>query len=96
MRSETHGLEEASVKTRKNLCLAILAFSLLGTPTLAQRGRSNSGGATRGIPRSDQVQAENKKTDKDTDPTTGSKAKKTGTRVGWEKNAQHEAKGHSK
>src|SRR2546429_6914750 len=37
--------------------------------SMAQRGRSNRGGATRGIPRSDQVQAENKRTDKDSDPT---------------------------
>ena len=86
------------MKTMKNLSLAILALSLLATPALAQRGRSNAGGAMRGIPRSDHVQAENKKTDKDTDPnpSKGSKAKKT--RKGWEKNAQHKAKakGHGK
>ena len=86
------------MKTMKNLCLAILALSLLATPALAQRGRSNAGGATRGIIRSDKVQAENKKTDKDTDPnpSKGNKAKKT--REGWEKNAKHKAKakGHSK
>lgn len=40
---------------------------------------------TRGIPRCDQVQAENKKTDKDTDPTKGSKVKKTRTRELGEK-----------
>ena len=84
------------MKTTKNLCLAILAFSLLGTPALAQRGHSNSGGATRGIPSSDQVQGDNKKTDKDKDPTKGSKAKKTRTREGWEKKAKYTAKGHSK
>ena len=84
------------MKTTKNPCLAILALSLLATPALAQRGRSNAHGATRGIPRSDQVQAENKKTDKDTDPAKGSKAKKTRTREGWEKNAKHKAKGQSK
>ena len=84
------------MKTTKNLRLAILGLSLLATPALAQRGRSNRGGATRGIPRSDQVQTENKKTDKDTDPTKGSKAKKTRTREGWEKNAKHKAKGHNK
>ena len=96
MSLQTHGFKGASVKTMKNLCLAILALSLLATPALAQRGRSNAGGATRGIIRSDKVQAENKKTDKDTDPTKGSKAKKT--REGWEKNAKHKAKakGHSK
>ena len=84
------------MKTTKNLCLAILTFSLLGTPALAQRGRSNSGDTTKGMPRSDQVQAENKKTDKDTDPTKGSKVKKTRTREGWEKKTKHTAKGHSK
>ena len=84
------------MKTMKNLCLATLALSLLATPALAQRGRANRGGAARGIPRSDQVQAKNKKIDKDTDPSKGSKAKKTRTREGWEKNAKHKAKGHSK
>lgn len=73
------------MKTTKNL----LAFAFLGTPTLAQSGRSNSGGTTRGIPRSDQVQAENKKTDKDTDPTKGSKVKKTRTRELGEKDQAH-------
>ena len=84
------------MKTTKNLCLAILALSLLATPALAQRGRANSGGAARSIPRSDQVQSMNKKGDKDHDPTPskGSKAKKTRTREGWEKNAKH--KGSSK
>jgi len=84
------------VKTMKNLFFAIITLSLLAAPALAQRGRSSMGGAARGIPRSDQVQADNKKTDKDTDPTKGSKAKKTRTREGWEKNAKHKAKGHSK
>ena len=84
------------MKTMKNLCLAILALSLLATPALAQRGRANRGGATRGIPRSDQVQAENKKTDNDTDPAKNSKARKTPTREGWEKNAKHKAKGDGK
>ena len=85
--------QEASVKTMKNLCLAILALSLLATPALAQRGRSNAGGATRGIIRSDKVQAENKKTDKDTDPTKGSKAKKTAHARAGRKNAKHKARG---
>lgn len=73
------------MKTTKNL----LASSLLGTPPLVKRGRSNSGGTTKGIPRSDQVQAENKKTDKDTDPTKGSKVKKTRTRELGEKDQAH-------
>ena len=84
------------MKTVKNLFWAIVALSFLAMPALAQRGRSNRGGATRGISRSDQLQAENKKTDKDTDPAKGSKAKKTPTREGWEKNAKHKAMGHNK
>src|SRR5438876_10660259 len=89
-------IQEDPVKRLKYLSLAFLVASLLAIPAMAQRGRSNRGGATRGIPRSDQVQAENKRTDKDSDPTKGSKAKKTRTREGWEKNAKHKAKGHSK
>lgn len=84
------------MNTMKNLFFAIVTLSLLATPALAQRGRSGMGGGARGIPRSDQVQADNKKTDKDTDPTKGSNAKKTRTREGWEKNAKHKAKGHNK
>ena len=75
----------------KNLFVAIVALSLLTTAALAQRGRrSNMGGAMRGRARADRVQDENKS------PNKGSKAKKTRTREGWEKNAQHKAKGHSK
>lgn len=87
------------MKKLKFFWLAILALSLLATPALAQKGnRSNAGGKVTGIARSDQVQAENKKGDKDRDPspTKGSKAKKTRTRKGWSKNAEHNAKGHSK
>ena len=78
----------------KNLCLAMLALSLSATPAFAQKGgRSNRGGATTGIARSDQVQGMNKKSDKDRDPnpSKGSKSqgKKTRTRVGWGKNANH-------
>ena len=78
----------------KNLCLAILTLSLLATPALAQKGgRSNRGGATTGIARSDQVQSMNKKGDKDHDPSPSkgskSKGKKNRTREGWEKNAKH-------
>ena len=82
------------MKTMKCLWLAVLGFSLLATPALAQKGgRSNRGGATTGIARSDQVQGMNKKGDKDHDPTPskGSKSngKKIRTREGWEKNAKH-------
>ena len=90
MSPQAHDFKEAYVKM-KNLCLAILALSLLATPALAQKNRSNKGGAVTGIARSDQVQAENKKSDKDSDPnpSKGSKSKKTRTRDGWEKNAKH-------
>ena len=87
------------MKTMKSLCLAVLGFSLLATPALAQKGgRSNKGGATTGSARSDKVQAMNKKDGKghDPSPSKGSKSKgeKTRTREGWEKNAKH--KGSSK
>ena len=87
------------MKTTKSLWLAVLGFSLLATPALAQKGgRSNRGGAPTGIARSDQVQGMNKKGDKGHDPTPskGSKSKgeKTRTREGWEKNAKH--KGNNK
>jgi hypothetical protein len=75
----------------KNLFVAILGLSLLTTAALAQRGRrSNMGGAMRGRLRADQVQGENN------GPSKGSKSKKTRTREGWERNAQHKAKGRSK
>ena len=94
-----HDFQEAFVKTMKSLWLAVLGFSLLAAPALAQKGgRSNKGGATTGIARSDKVQAMNKKGDKDHDPSPskGSKSKgqKIRTREGWEKNAKH--KGSSK
>lgn len=86
------------VRKMRNLGLAIVVFSLLATPALAQKGRSNKGGATTGPARADQVQLQNKKGDKDPNPSKGSKAEKTRTREGWEKKAQHKAKakGHSK
>ena len=81
------------MKTMKNPCLAMLALSLLATPAVAQKNRSNKGGALTGIARSDQVQAENKKSNKDRDPSprkgSKSKGKKTRTREGWEKTAKH-------
>ena len=85
------------MKKMKSLALAIVVFSLLATPALAQKGRSNKGGATTGPARAEQVQLKNKKGDKDPNPSKGSKAEKTRTREGWEKNAKHKAKakGHN-
>ncbi len=60
---------------------------------------SNSGASkTRGQARAEEVQTANNKGDKDNIPSKGSKSKgkKTRTREGWEKNAKHNAKGHSK
>ena len=72
-------------KTTKNLCLAVLALSLLATPALAQRrSRSNAGGAARGDARADAVQDANKKQDKDRYPAAS--INKT--------HGKHKAKGH--
>lgn len=77
--------QEVYVKTTTNLCLAILALSLLTTPALAQRrGRSNMGGAMTGRTRADAVQDTKKKQDKDRDPAASTN--KT--------HGKHKAKGH--
>jgi len=59
------------VKTIKNSILAIFFLALLGTslttPALAERNRSNRGGARRGDLRSDEVRAEKKHKDQDKD-----------------------------
>jgi hypothetical protein len=56
------------VRTITNLCLAMVALSLLPIPAMGQN-RSNKGGAEHGD--TDQVQAGNKKQDKDRDPSPG-------------------------
>lgn len=71
------------MKKLKCLCSAILFASLLAIPATAQRhpmGRMGQMSHRSNTP----------------DPSKGSKAKKTRTRKGWEKNAQHKAKGHNK
>jgi Ni/Co efflux regulator RcnB len=75
----------------KNLCLAMLALSLLAIPATAQRRRSNRGGTLRADARSDQVQAANKKQDKDRDPSRDNdkKGKHNGETKG-----KHNANGH--
>jgi hypothetical protein len=91
------------VKMLKNLGLAMVAVSLLAIPAAARNGQkgahnNNGAGEPRGTARAEEVQ--NKKGDKDKSPSKGSKSKgrKTRTREGWEKNAEHNAnaKGHSK
>ena len=88
------------MKTMKYLCLAALvAFSLV-IPAAAQKGAHNNNGAGKlnGQARAEAVQTANNKGDKDHTPFKGSKrksqGKKTRTREGWEKNANH--KGSSK
>jgi hypothetical protein len=87
-----HTLPGGSREDDENLCLAIVAFALLATPALAQKGRSNKGGATRGDARADQVQATNKKQDKDRDPSPDNDKNK-GKHKGDTK-GKHLAKGH--
>jgi hypothetical protein len=91
----------------KNLGLAMVAVSLLAIPAAArngQKGAHNNNGTTTskqlGQARAEEVQTANNKGDKDNTPSKGSKRKdkKTRTRKGWAKNAEHNAnaKGHSK
>ena len=79
------------MRTTKNLCLAILALSLLATPALAQKDRSNKGGQDAGKvgdERAAQVHALNqskkKKNDKDRDPSASTNKTK----------GMHRAMGH--
>jgi hypothetical protein len=90
------------VKTLKNLGLAMVALSLMAIPAAASTGKGSSRGNNgltklQGQARAEQVQATNKKGDRDPSPSKGSKSKgkKTQTREGWEKKAKHNAKGHS-
>src|SRR5256885_364170 len=69
-------IQEDRVKRLKYVSLDCLVDSMLAGPDMARGVRSSSGGVPRGVPRSDQVQAENKRADKDSDPTKGSKEKK--------------------
>ena len=80
------------MKRLKYFCLAIVTFSLLAIPAAAQKGRSNWGGAERGDARSDLVQSENKKPDKDRDRSPDNDKNK-GKHKG-ETKGKHKAKGH--
>jgi len=94
--------KEVSLKILKNLGLAMVALSLLAIPAAADSGkkglRNNGTGKLQGKARAEEVQTANNKGDKDHSPFKGnkSKGKKTRTREGWEKTAEHNAKGHSK
>jgi len=68
----------------------MLVLSLLVNPALAQKGRSNKGGASRGDARADLVQTENKKKDKDRDPDNDkNKGKHNGETKGKAKGHRH-------
>jgi hypothetical protein len=80
------------VKKLKYLCAAFVLAAMLGLPAAAQKGRANTGAHKQtGQARAEEVQATNKKGDKDPSPSKGSKSKgkKTRTREGWEKKAKH-------
>jgi Ni/Co efflux regulator RcnB len=85
--------------TLKKLCPAILAFSLLAIPAVAQKSHSNKGGAARADNRADAVQTTKK--DKDRDPSRDNdknKGKHKGETQGKHNGAtqgKHTAKGHS-
>lgn len=81
------------------LCVAFVLAAMLGLPAAAQRSRANNGASKQtSQARAEEVQATNKKGDKDPAPSKGSKrksqGKKTRTGGGWEKNTKH--KGSSK
>ncbi len=79
------------MKKLKYFSIAVLVLSLLAIPATAQKQRNNNIDKQHGQARADQVQAGNKKGDKDPNPSKGSKSqgKKTQTRKGWDKNAKH-------
>jgi flagellar biosynthesis/type III secretory pathway M-ring protein FliF/YscJ len=85
------------MKKLKYFCLAFLVAFLLAIPVAAQKGekgeRNNNASKQKGKARAEQVQAGNKKGDKDPSPTKGSKNK--GKHEGLEKKAKQKAKGHS-
>lgn len=80
------------MKKAKYLCLAFLVASLLAIPAVAQKIHRNSGTNKKtGQARAEEVQ--NKNGDKD---RKGGKKTRTRAREGWDKNAEHNAKGHNK
>ena len=88
------------MKKLKYFCLAFLVAFLLAIPVAAQngeKGERNNNDTTaskqKGKLRAEQVQAGNKKGDKDPSPTKGSKNK--GKHEGSDKKGKQKAKGHS-
>ncbi len=86
------------MKKLKYFCLAFLVAFLLAIPVAAQKGEKgerNNNGANKqhGKARAEQVQAVNKKGDKDPSPTKGSKNK--GKHEGSQKKGKQKARGHS-
>jgi Ni/Co efflux regulator RcnB len=75
----------------KKISLAILALTLLATPSFAQRGGSHGGGAMHGVGHAGLAQA-NTKQDKDRDPSPDNDNNK-GKHKG-ETKGKHKAKGH--
>ena len=90
------------MKMLKNLGLAMVALSLLAIPAAAGNGqkgqRNNGAGKLHGQARAEEVQTANTKCDKYNVPFKGSKSegKKTRTRKGWHKTAEHNANGQKK
>ena len=91
------------MKMLKNLGLAMVVLSLLAIPAAARNGQkgvhnNNGAGEPRGKARAEEVQTANNKGDKDNTPSKGSKSKhkKTRTRKGWQKTAEHNANGQKK
>ena len=80
------------MNTMRNIFLAILALALMTTPSLAQRGRSHSGGTMQGNTHADLAQAKSTKQDKDRDPSPDNDKNK-GKHKG-ETQGKHNAKGH--
>lgn len=82
------------MKKLRNFCLAFLVAFLVAMPVAAQQGekgeRNNNGsGKLHRQARTEHVQSNNKKGDKDPNPFKGSKSKGKKTHGGWEKTAKH-------
>lgn len=85
------------MRTLKNMCLAVVAFSLLAIPAAAQgkRGTRDNNGTNEphGQARAKEVQTANKKGVNT--KSKGSQNEGQHKHKGWLKRGKHEAKGHS-